>query len=76
MIAGDDLGIEDGGVRGEAGDAVADFGEAVREVVAIAREDHDPFAAFVQLCPPAVEFDFVNPAVAAWRAALQNRLGR
>jgi hypothetical protein len=28
-----------------ASETVADFGEAVREVVAIARKDHDPLAA-------------------------------
>jgi hypothetical protein len=75
-VAHDNLGIDDGRIRWQGEQALADRREAFGVVVALARVDRDLIARFVQLGTPAVELDLVQPLRPARRLPLQDGCGR
>jgi hypothetical protein len=64
------------GARREIVELRSDRGQPRREVHAVARVDRDAAFVLVQLNPPAVEFQFMQPRISAWRRGPQRRLRR
>ena len=73
IVTRHELGVDDGARRGQHRDAVAHEAEAVGQVLAVPTVDGDDIAILVQLRAPAVEFHFVQPAVATRRRRLEDR---
>jgi hypothetical protein len=71
VVRGGEFTVDDRGAGGECCGGARNAGEARGEVVTAARINRDGTAALVDLDPPAVELDLVQPRVAFRRIAAQ-----